>query len=106
MNPSESYVDISTNSEDRVVHWMFEAGALDIFIVFKKQLVELSQTYTLLTGPPLLPRYNFLGYHQCRWNYFNQYEVMEILDNYEKHDMPLDIIWLDIEYSESKRYFI
>ena len=51
--------------------------------------------------PPLFS----LGYHQCRWNYMTQEEVLEVSENMKQHRIPCDTVWLDIEYTEEKKYF-
>jgi alpha-glucosidase (family GH31 glycosyl hydrolase) len=44
-----------------------------------------------------MPQYFALGYHQCRWNYVNEKDVDEVDANFDKHDIPYDVLWLDIE---------
>lgn len=51
--------------------------------------------------PPLFS----LGYHQCRWNYMTQDETTDVSSNMTKHNIPCDAVWLDIEYSDKKKYF-
>lgn len=46
-----------------------------------------------------------LGYHQCRWNYDNESDVKNVIANLDNNDFPVDVIWLDIEYTDGKRYF-
>lgn len=46
-----------------------------------------------------------LAYHQCRWNYNDEDDVRDVHTNFDKHDIPLDAIWLDIEHTDAKRYF-
>ena len=46
-----------------------------------------------------------LAYHQCRWNYNDQDDVLQVADNFDKYDLPMDVMWLDIEYTDGKRYF-
>ena len=29
-------------------------------------------------------------------------EVIEVNDNFDKNNLPLDVIWLDIEHAQSK----
>ena len=31
--------------------------------------------------------------------------MLQIADNFDKYDLPLDVMWLDIEYTDSKKYF-
>lgn len=52
-----------------------------------------------------MPPNYILGYHQCRWNYLTQAETEEVSDNFLKYEIPCDSIWLDIEYTDSKKYF-
>lgn len=46
-----------------------------------------------------------LGYHQSRWNYNDQDDVATIAEGFDTHDLPLEVMWLDIEYTDSKKYF-
>lgn len=51
--------------------------------------------------PPLFS----LGYHQCRWNYEDEQDVKEVDAGFDEHDIPYDVMWLDIEHTEDKKYF-
>ena len=57
-----------------------------------------------MTGPSALPQYFALGYHQCRWNYRDEADVRDVDANFDKFDIPYDVIWLDIEHTDGKRY--
>ena len=59
----------------------------------------------MLSGVSPLPPLFSLGYHQCRWNYLTQLETQEVSDLMSKHEIPCDSIWLDIEYTDKKKYF-
>lgn len=49
-------------------------------------------------GLPNVPPFWSLGFHQCRWGYENSSQLLEVLENYEKNNIPLDTIWTDIDY--------
>lgn len=51
--------------------------------------------------PPLFS----LGYHQCRWNYEDEQDVKAVDAGFDAHGIPYDVIWLDIEHTDGKRYF-
>lgn len=51
--------------------------------------------------PPLFA----LGYHQCRWNYNDEADVKAVDAGFDDHNIPYDVIWLDIEHTHEKRYF-
>lgn len=63
--------------------------------------------YTLfsLLGTQSLPPLFSLGYHQCRWNYEDENDVKEVDAGFDKYSIPYDVIWLDIEHTDGKRYF-
>lgn len=46
-----------------------------------------------------------MGYHQCRWNYNDEADIEYVHDSFDKDDISLDVLWLDIEYTDSKKYF-
>lgn len=48
-------------------------------------------------------QYFTLGYHQCRWNYNDEDDVRTVVENFDIHNMPMDVIWLDIEYTDNKK---
>lgn len=120
MNPSETWIDIvKTKSEENPIqkifgghheastqtHWMSEAGVLDVFVFFGPTTKDILRQYSLLTGPPAMPQMFAIAYHQCRWNYINQRDVLEVDRQFDENDMPYDVIWLDIEYTDEKKYF-
>ena len=44
-----------------------------------------------------------LGYQQCRFSYFSQEEVRELVKTFEEKDIPLDVVYLDIDYMDGFR---
>lgn len=56
-------------------------------------------------GTQAMPPLFSLGYHQCRWNYEDEQDVNTVDAGFDEHDIPYDVMWLDIEHTEGKRYF-
>lgn len=50
-----------------------------------------------------MPQYFALGYHQCRWNYRDEADVAQVNAGFDENNIPYDVIWLDIEYTDGKR---
>ena len=50
------------------------------------------------------PRWAF-GYQQCRWSYMSADEVCEVVDSYRKRNIPIDAVYLDIDYMERYKDF-
>ncbi|KAI5780831.1 glycosyl hydrolases family 31-domain-containing protein [Geopyxis carbonaria] len=115
LNAAETWIDIikSRPSKDTMsnergsthTHWISESGLLDIFVLPGPTSAWLYEQYGALTGYTTLPAEFSLGYHQCRWNYVSQEDVKDVDRKFDKFDIPYDVIWLDIEYTDGKKYF-
>ena len=55
------------------------------------------------TGKVELPPLFSLAYHQCRWNYNDEHDVATVNAKFDEFDIPMDVIWLDIEHTDGKR---
>ncbi|PVU96997.1 hypothetical protein BB561_000826 [Smittium simulii] len=123
MNSAETWVDITKNQPSNILnllnkvvnrsnsasfsssHWITESGVLDMFLIPGPTPKEVFSQYASLTGTTDLPREFALGYHQCRWNYLDQDDVLSVNQKFEEHRIPYDVIWLDIEHTDSKKYY-
>ncbi|XP_015112799.1 neutral alpha-glucosidase AB [Diachasma alloeum] len=123
-NAAETWVDILSSADNNVVesivnfvsgsvkkpqvdaHFMSESGVIDVFFLLGPKPLDAFRQYTILTGTAPLPQMFTLGYHQSRWNYNDQEDVAQIADKFDFHDIPMDTIWLDIEWTDNKKYFI
>lgn len=105
-NPSETWVDVydDDSADGKMTHWMSESGSFSLYIFAGNNMKELQKTIKALVGAPQLPPSFSLGYHQCRWNYKSVADVLEVHANFDKHNLPFDVIWLDIEHTDGKRY--
>lgn len=104
MNAADTFIDIK-KTEDVQTHWMSESGQLDFFIIVGKTPADINALYGGLTGYAALPPMFSLGYHQCRWNYNDEKDVLDITTKMDETLVPYDTIWLDVEYADSKKYF-
>lgn len=106
-NPSETFVDVMDADGDTstTTHWMSESGVMDIFLMPGPNPRSLYRQYSKLTGTMPLPPMFSLGYHQCRWNYKDEADVYQVHAKFEEYDYPYDVLWLDIEHTDGKRYF-
>lgn len=101
-NSADTFIDIH---DTKTAQFISEAGIIDVFVMLGPSAKETFSQYTKLTGVTNLPQLFSLGYHQCRWNYLTQDEVVEVVDKFDEKDIQLDTVWLDIEYTDGKRYF-
>ena len=66
--------------------------------------MQVMQQYARLTGTTALPQYFGIAYHQCRWNYRDEADVKAVNAAFDEHNIPYDVIWLDIEHTDGKRW--
>lgn len=115
MNAADTYIDIVKTKSDNdkflnllqstQTHWISEAGLIDVFVMLGDSPAEINKQYGEITGFSQLPQTFAIGHHQCRWNYNSQEDVLEVNSNFDKYSIPYDVIWLDIEYTDEKKYF-
>ncbi|KAM7086269.1 neutral alpha-glucosidase AB isoform 1-T1 [Molossus nigricans] len=124
LNAAETWVDISSNTAGKTlfgkmldylqgsgetpqtdVRWMSESGIIDVFLLLGPSVLDVFRQYASLTGTQALPPLFSLGYHQSRWNYRDEADVLEVNQGFDDHNLPCDVIWLDIEHADGKRYF-
>ncbi|KAJ8563163.1 hypothetical protein K7X08_031615 [Anisodus acutangulus] len=85
--------------------WMTEAGVVDTFFFIGPGPKDVVRQYTSVTGRPSMPQLFATAYHQCRWNYRDEEDVYNVDSNFDEHDIPYDVLWLDIEHTDGKKYF-
>lgn len=118
LNAAETWVDIvkkstganplsmgATSKTDTHTHWFSETGRIDLFVFLGPSPSDISKTYGQLTGYTQLPQHFSIAYHQCRWNYVTDEDVKEVDAKFDKYQIPYDVIWLDLEYADDRKYF-
>lgn len=102
-NPGRSFFDMRSEAEAITVRT--ETGAFDYYYIAGPKLKDVVSRYTTLTGRMSLPPQWAIGYHQSRYSYMNQDEVLELARTFRKKNIPCDVIYLDIHYMEGYRVF-
>ncbi|KAK9685064.1 Glycosyl hydrolases family 31 [Popillia japonica] len=105
MNGAQTFIDITNEGDGVDALFISETGALELFLFAGPTLRDCVRQYTTLTGVTPLPQYFTLGYHQCRYSYMSQEDVETVVAEFDNHNFPMDVIWLDIDYSDGYKYF-
>jgi len=122
LNSAETWIDVESqtstsgildslwgNTDPAILptstHWFSESGVIDILFMFGPKPKDVWRQLSSLVGTQELPPMFSIGYHQCRWNYNDEKDVADVNSKFEELDIPLDVIWLDIEHTNGKRYF-
>ena len=102
---SETWIDVARpTKESTETHWMSESGILDVFLLPGSTPDQVFGQYARLTGAVQLPPHWSLAYHQSRWSYFSSDDIRGVQKRFDEEDIPVDVFWLDIGYSEDFKY--
>ena len=103
-NSSRSIFDFG-HSDQTSAGYAAEGGVLDYYFFRGPEMQKILGRYTELTGRMPLPPLWALGNQQCRYSYYPDTMVEEIARQYRAHDLPLDVLYLDIHYMNGYRVF-
>ncbi|MEX6641499.1 glycoside hydrolase family 31 protein [Clostridium perfringens] len=101
-NSFRSYFDMGKEMGDRIFFGAI-GGQIQYYFIPGENIKEVVKNYTALTGRMEIPPLWSLGYQQCRFSYFSQEEVRELVKTFEEKDIPLDVVYLDIDYMDGFR---
>ncbi|XP_070577600.1 neutral alpha-glucosidase AB-like isoform X2 [Ptychodera flava] len=123
MNAAETWIDITSNTASKNMfnklmdyaagggdspqtdtRWISESGIIDTFVLLGPTPSDVFKQYASLTGTTALPPLFSIAYHQCRWNYNDETDVKTVDSKFDEYDIPYDVLWLDIEHTEGKKY--
>lgn len=98
--PARVVIDLSRGIEFRA-----QGPAFGVIVVERESPQAVMTALAELTGHmPLPPRWA-LGFQQCRYSYFPASEVESIAKQFRDHELPCDVLWMDIDYMDQHRSF-
>lgn len=103
-NSHRSHFDFG-NSQEKWAGYAVEGGQIDYYFFAGPSIKKVLQRYTELTGRIYLPPKWALGHQASRWSYYPDTLVEKIAETYQQHDLPLDVMTLDIDYMQKYRVF-
>ncbi|MBS1705266.1 MAG: hypothetical protein JST40_05290 [Armatimonadetes bacterium] len=111
-NPGATFMDTGTDpsffktlDENRKIVIGSDDGTPSLWILVAGSLAELTRKLQMLVGAHPIPPLWALGYHQCRWGYGGEKDLLYLDAQMEKHQIPNDGLWLDIDYMDEYRVF-
>lgn len=76
-----------------------------IYIIEGESLKEIVKQFRRLIGRSYIaPKWAF-GYQQSRWGYEREEDVRKVISGYQKNGIPLEAVYLDIDYMERYKDF-
>ena len=77
-----------------------ENGNLNFYVIEEEPAHSVVKTFLSMIGRSYIPPLWAFGYGQSRWGYKCERDVEKVVRGYEKADMPLDYVCLDIDYMD------
>ncbi len=82
-----------------------EKFALDLYIITADSLKAIVGEFRALIGKSYIPPKWAFGYGQSRWGYVTEEDIQKCADSYRDAGIPLDMLYLDIDYMDSFKDF-
>ena len=103
-NTRRATFDFGREDNDRFAY-AAAGGDLVVYLFLAQDPIEICAAYCRLTGTPDLPPLWALGYQQCRWSYYPEARVREVVADFRAKEIPCDAIYLDIDYMDHYKCF-
>ena len=76
-----------------------------LYVIEGETPLDIVRSFRRLIGKSYIAPYWAFGFQQSRWSYYTSDDVQKIIDGYRNNDMPLDAVYLDIDYMDSFKDF-
>lgn len=102
--PQKVYFDIGFTEYSKL-EIVLEKEDSNIYIIEENTLNQIVSTFRELIGESYIPPKWAFGYQQSRWGYKNEADIREVAREYKEKNLPLDAIYMDIDYMERFKDF-
>ncbi|MBQ9142846.1 MAG: alpha-glucosidase [Lachnospiraceae bacterium] len=102
--PGEIKFDIGYTHKDEF-RILPEDRNLIIYIIEGDSLKDIVKQFRQMIGRSYMAPRWALGYGQSRWGYENEADIREVAEKYRRNHLPLDMIYVDIDYMDGYRNF-
>jgi len=78
---------------------------LDVYILEGGSILEIVKSFRKLIGRSYIPPKFAFGFGQSRWGYQTKEDFRQVAEGYRKNHIPLDMIYMDIDYMQNYKDF-
>ncbi len=77
----------------------------DLYVITAESSEKIINEFRALIGPSYkAPQWAF-GFGQSRWGYMSEDDIRRVVKGYKDSDMPLDMVYVDIDYMDDYKVF-
>lgn len=102
--PARIRWDIGYTSKNKTVITI-DGMDFDFYYIKGNKPIEIVKEFRNAIGKSYIPPFWAFGYQQSRWSYPDAKTVDSVIDGYDKAGIPLDCVYLDIDYMDSYKDF-
>lgn len=102
-DPGKVVFDVGETKRDQLV--IQAGGDCVIYVIEGEGMKEIVKQFRRLIGQSYLPPKWAFGYQQSRWGYQNEEDVREVVKGHHDRGIPLEAVYLDIDYMEAYKDF-
>ncbi|MEE0869294.1 MAG: glycoside hydrolase family 31 protein, partial [Ruminococcus sp.] len=102
--PARIRWDIGYTSKNKTVITI-DGTDFDFYFIKCNKPIEIVKEFRNAIGKSYIPPFWAFGYQQSRWSYPDAQTVDSVIDGYDKAGIPLDCVYLDIDYMDSYKDF-
>lgn len=102
--PAKIRWDIGYTSSNKTVITI-DGTDFDFYYIQGEKPVDIVKEFRCAIGKSYIPPFWAFGYQQCRWSYPDKDAVDRVIDGYNNANIPLDCVYLDIDYMERYKDF-
>ena len=102
--PARIRWDIGYTSKNKTVITI-DGTDFDFYFIKCNKPIEIVKEFRNAISKSYIPPFWAFGYQQSRWSYPDAKTVDSVIDGYDKAEIPLDCVYLDIDYMDSYKDF-
>ncbi|MBC8628610.1 glycoside hydrolase family 31 protein [Blautia stercoris] len=77
----------------------------DVYVMTGESILDIVKQFRQLIGRSYIPPKWAFGYQQSRWGYMNEDDIREVVKGHREKKIPLESIYMDIDYMERFKDF-
>lgn len=102
--PGDVRFDIGYTRQNRLQISCNDAN-LDLYVIDGDNAYDIVKQFRKIIGKSYIPPKFAFGFGQSRWGYKTEEDFRNVVKNYRKNHIPIDMLYLDIDYMEDYKDF-
>lgn len=102
--PSKLTFDIGYTKQDTLTV-SCERADLYVYVITGESAYDVAKQFRKIIGSSYIPPKFAFGFGQSRWGYVNAEDIDRVVDGYRGNQIPIDMVYMDIDYMEQYKDF-